>query len=104
MNITKTKIVNLLDMKNSMKMNEKKRKTKMNVPAKLKTKMNMKKTIEATAKSNMKVSVNAKMMMNVRLQMRMRCCGCAGYFGDQIKAPKWTEPPLEDAPHDLSVA
>jgi hypothetical protein len=81
MNMNKLKIMNLLNMRKTIKMNGKKkmkRKTVVNV----KSKMSMKKGIEANTKLNMKMT----MTVNVMLQMGMRCCRFTGYLNEQIKA------------------
>jgi hypothetical protein len=69
LNITNKKIMNLLNMKNTIKLHGKKTKTKALVN--VQTKMNMKK--------------NTNMKMNAMLQMERWRCSFAGYPGDQIK-------------------
>jgi hypothetical protein len=76
MNITKKKIMNLLNMKNTIKINGKK--TKMKALVSVKRKVNIKQSIGMNSKLNMRMNMNAKMKLNMMLQMRMICCRFAG--------------------------
>jgi hypothetical protein len=78
MNMNNLKIMNLLNMRKTIKMNGKKRTTIKTV---VKSKMSMKDGIEANTKLNMKMTRR----LNVMLQMGMRCCRFAGYLNKQIK-------------------
>jgi hypothetical protein len=67
MNITKKKIMNLLNMKNTMKMNGKM--MIMNAPVNVKTKMNMKRDIAVNSKFKMRMNMNVTMKPNMMAQM-----------------------------------